>query len=119
MSNGVIRPPGTEGGRSTGRLVYAIVESAVTAVLSMCWLLLALAMYMESYDLDPSAPGQPRGYAQLAWLAVGSLASIGITWLLRIARKPGVRMVVDGLIALRLLAVAVITVILAADLLNG
>ncbi|MEU9403453.1 hypothetical protein [Streptomyces sp. SID4985] len=49
---------------------------------------------MESYDLDPSAPGQPRGHAQLAWIAV-------------------------GLLALRLLVVAVITVMLAVDLLNG
>ncbi|WP_432247815.1 hypothetical protein ACRAR1_07980 [Streptomyces sanyensis] len=99
--------------------MFAIVESAVTAVLVVGWLLLALAMYMESYDLDPSAPGQPHGHAQIAWLAVGSLASVGITWLLRISRKPAVRMVVDGLVALRLVAVVTITVILAADLLNG
>ncbi|MFC8765928.1 hypothetical protein ACFUAG_35185 [Streptomyces sp. NPDC057193] len=99
--------------------MFAIAESAVTAVLSSCWLLLSLAMYMESYDLDPSAPGQPRGQEQLAWLAIGAFASIGLTWLLRISRKPAVRLTGDGLIALRLLVVVVVTGFLTVDLLDG
>ncbi|MFC8954063.1 hypothetical protein ACFY8P_30635 [Streptomyces sp. NPDC012693] len=101
------------------RLAFAIAESAVTAALSACWLLLALAMHMESYDLDPSAPGQPRGQGQLAMLAVGTLASVGGTWILRIARKPRVRLVNDGLVALRLIAVLIVTGFLALDLLDG
>lgn len=119
MISARIRLPGVEAGRSTGRLVFAIAESAVTAMLSLCWLLLSLAMYMESYDLDPSAAGQPRGQAQLAWLAVGALASIGLTRLLRISRKSNVRLTGDGLIALRLLVVVVVTGFLTVDLLDG
>ncbi|MFD3534665.1 hypothetical protein [Streptomyces sp. NPDC058664] len=112
-------PDPTDISRGEGRLALVIAESAVTAALSACWLLLALAMYMESYDLDPSAPGQPYGQGDLALLAVGCLASIGVTWLLRATRKPGVRLAVDGLVALRLLVVLVLTGFLTADLLNG
>ncbi|MFD4377578.1 hypothetical protein [Streptomyces sp. NPDC058486] len=120
MSSAQNRRPWAEAGGSTGRLVFAIAESAVTAVMSLCWLLLSLAMYMESYDLDPSAPRQPRGQVQLAWLAVGALASIGVTWLLRITtRKPNVQLVSDGLIALRLLLVVALTGFLTVDLLDG
>ncbi|MFE1408743.1 hypothetical protein ACFW5D_35290 [Streptomyces sp. NPDC058770] len=72
--------------------MLAITVFGVTAFLSGCWLMPALAMYMESYDLDPSAP-QPHGQAQLAWLTVCALASIGIAWLLRIPRKPRMRLV--------------------------
>ncbi|MET9375826.1 hypothetical protein ABZX98_17000 [Streptomyces sp. NPDC002992] len=119
MSSTHVQRPAADARRGTFRLVLAVVETAVTAVLATGWLLLAAAMYMESYDLDPSAPGQPDGHAQLAWLAVGVLASVGVTWLLRVVRKPGVRAAADGLIALRMLAVVVVTTILAADLLDG
>ncbi|MER5311615.1 hypothetical protein ABT034_27920 [Streptomyces sp. NPDC002773] len=111
-------PEPAEVRHSAGRLAFAITESAVTAVLSAGWLLLALAMYMESYDLDPSAP-QPRGHGELALLAVGTLASVGVTWIVRITRRPRVRLVNDGIVAVRLLAVVVVTGFLGADLLNG
>ncbi|WP_432250431.1 hypothetical protein ACRAR1_27380 [Streptomyces sanyensis] len=117
--SGTVRNDGAVPVRGTGSFVLAIVESAVTSVLSTCWLLLALAMYLESYGLDPGAPGRPHGHAALAWSACGLLASLGVTWLLGASRSAAVRRVADGAVTARLLAVLVVTVLLAVDLLNG
>ncbi|MCP9986077.1 hypothetical protein LUX01_04445 [Streptomyces sudanensis] len=120
MTDGAIRRPAPQPDRrSTALLVLATAETAITAVVSLCWLLLALAMYMESYDLDPSAPGQPRGHAELAYSALGTLASLAVTWSLRLAPRRVVRHAVNGLIAVRLAFVLLLTAVLAVDLLNG
>ncbi|MCQ6554675.1 hypothetical protein NPS70_15925 [Streptomyces sp. C10-9-1] len=116
------RPVGNDGTgpvRGAGSFVLAIVESAVTSVLSVCWLLLALAVYLESYGLAPGAPGRPHGHAALAWSAGGLLASLGVTWLLRASRRAAVRRGADGAVTARLVTVLAVTALLAVDLLDG
>ncbi|MFJ3933719.1 MULTISPECIES: hypothetical protein [unclassified Streptomyces] len=117
--SGTVRNDGVGPVRGTGSFVFAIVESAVTSVLSTCWLLLALAMYLESYGLDPGAPGRPHGHATLVWFAGGLLASLGVTWLLGASRRAAVRRVADGVVSARLLAVLGVTALLTIDLLDG
>ncbi|WP_345615930.1 MULTISPECIES: hypothetical protein [Streptomyces] len=117
--SGAVRNDGVGPVRGTGSFVLAVVESAVTSVLSMCWLLLALAISLESYGLDSGAPGRPHGHATLAWSACGLPASLGVTWLLGASRRAAVRRVADGVVAARLLAVLVVTALLTVDLLDG
>ncbi|MBD0709552.1 hypothetical protein BU197_14520 [Streptomyces sp. CBMA291] len=108
-----------ETGRGKGLLVLAIVETTLTTLLSLGWMALALAMSMEAYDREPGDPGRPSGQGGLALLALGVLVSVGVTWLLRTVRRPGVRPGVSGAVALRLLAVLTLTGFLLADLLDG
>ena len=44
--------------RVSRRPRFVIAETAVALCAALCWRLLALAMYAEGYDLDPSAPRQ-------------------------------------------------------------
>ncbi|MFD5479050.1 hypothetical protein [Streptomyces hawaiiensis] len=48
---------------------FARTEAVVALAAALCWRLLAFAMYAEGYDLDPSAPRQMSGDAEIAgWL---------------------------------------------------
>ncbi|MEU8757596.1 hypothetical protein [Streptomyces sp. NPDC048659] len=105
--------------RGDGRFAFVVVESVVSGLLAVGWLLLALAMSMEAYDRVPGEPGTPEGQGGLALLALGVGVSVGVTWALRLFRAPGARLVVDGVVALRLLAVLVVSVLLGMDLLDG
>ncbi|MCP3817391.1 hypothetical protein NLX86_04315 [Streptomyces sp. A3M-1-3] len=105
--------------RARALLLVAWLETAVTAVAMMCWLLLAVAMYMESYDLDHSAPEQPEGYDQIAVMAFAVLGSLAVSWLLRLRRNSIVRGAANGLILVRIVFVVAMSGVMLADLLNG
>ncbi|MFJ8696965.1 hypothetical protein [Streptomyces roseolilacinus] len=120
MAENVIRQPSVSPGRrGAAPLVFAVVETTVTAVAALCWILLALAMYMEAYDQPASYPGRPEGHAELAYLACGMLVSLAVTWTLRLVTVRAVWHIVNGLIAARLVTTLVITTVLTVDLLNG
>ncbi|MFV2118364.1 hypothetical protein ACE14D_07930 [Streptomyces sp. Act-28] len=113
-----IRNPTRARQRGSAPFFFVVLESAVTTPLALGWLVLALAMYMESYDLQPGVQG-PEGHAGLAWSACGVLVSVALTWLLRLAPGRVTRHAVDGVVALRLVAVLVVTAVLFVDLIDG
>jgi hypothetical protein len=98
---------------------FALAETAVTLFAALCWKVLAFAMYAEGYDLDPSAPGQVSGDAEIARLALLFAASVAVTWLLRLPHWPPLRTAADALIAVRLAAVLLLSAVMFLALLTG
>ncbi|MGW0609587.1 hypothetical protein [Streptomyces sp. NPDC002788] len=85
----------------------------------LCWRVLAFAMYAEGYDLDPSAPRQVSGDAEIARLALLLAASVAVTWTLRLLPWPPLRTAVDALAVVRLTAVLLLSGVPALALLTG
>ncbi|KAF0650457.1 MULTISPECIES: hypothetical protein [Streptomyces] len=98
--------------------LFVVVESAVTTLLALSWLVTALAMYLESSTAVPGAR-VPEGHGGLAWAACGVLGSVVVTWLLRLVPGHVLRHAVDGVAVLRLVAVLVVTAVLFLDLVDG
>ncbi|MEU3821941.1 hypothetical protein AB0E74_20340 [Streptomyces sp. NPDC030392] len=112
-------PPQTRGGsrrRGSAPFFFVVLESAVTVPLALGWLLLSLAMRLEAATAVPGAP-VPDGHEGLGWSAGGVLVSVALTWLLRLAPGHVTRHAVDGVVALRLPAVLIVTAVLLVDLL--
>ncbi|CAL9566063.1 hypothetical protein [Streptomyces sp. enrichment culture] len=97
---------------------FVVLESAVTVPLALGWLMLSLAMYLEASTAVPGAPA-PEGPGGLAWAACAVLGSVAVTWLLRLAPGHVLRHAVDGVVALRLAAVLIVTAVLCVDLFDG
>ncbi|GEC08419.1 hypothetical protein SSP24_60740 [Streptomyces spinoverrucosus] len=104
-------------GRQHPRL--PLVETVVTLFVALCWKVLAFAMYAEGYDLDPSAPVQMSGDEQIEDLALLFAASVPLTWLLRLVPWSPVRTATDALVALRLVAVLLLSAVMFLALLTG
>lgn len=104
--------------RGSAPFLFVVAETAVTTALALGWLALSPAVRPESYDLAPGAPG-PEGHGGLAWGACGVLGSVAVTWLLRLVPGHVTRHAVDGVVALRLVAVLVVTAVLLLDLVGG
>ncbi|WP_329328687.1 hypothetical protein [Streptomyces luteogriseus] len=105
--------------RVSRRPRFVIAETAVALCAALCWRLLALAMYAEGYDLDPSAPRQMSGDAEIARLALLLAASAAVTWSLRLLPWPPLRTAVDALAVVRLAAVVLLSAVMALALLTG
>ncbi|OEJ93855.1 hypothetical protein J116_004600 [Streptomyces thermolilacinus SPC6] len=95
-----------------------VLESAVTTPLAIGWLMLSWAMCMEAATAGPGVP-VPEGHGELAWAACGVLGSVAVTWLLRLVPGHVLRHAVDGVVALRLVAVLAVTAALFLDLFDG
>ncbi|MDT9682242.1 hypothetical protein RND61_09165 [Streptomyces sp. TRM76323] len=104
--------------RGSAPFLFVVVETAVTTALALGWLALSLATRPESYDPAPGVPGA-EGHGGLAWGACGVLGSVAVTWLLRLVPGHVTRHAVDGVVALRLVAVLVVTAVLLLDLVDG
>ncbi|MFF8671886.1 hypothetical protein [Streptomyces sp. NPDC015242] len=98
---------------------FAAAEALVSLCAALCWRVLAFAMYAEGYDLDPSAPRQVSGEAEIARLALLLAASVAVTWSLRLLPWPPLRTAVDACAVVRLGAVLVLSAVLAVALLTG
>ncbi len=75
---------------------FARTETMVALAAALCWRLLAFAMYAEGYDLDPSAPRQMSGDAEIARLALLLAVSVAVTWSLRLLPWPPLRTAMDA-----------------------
>ncbi|MFF8872831.1 hypothetical protein [Streptomyces massasporeus] len=98
---------------------FAPVESVVALCAALCWRLLAFGMYAEGYDLDPSAPRQMSGDAEIAHLALLLAVSVPVTWSLRLLPWQPLRTFVDALAVVRLAAVLLLSAVMALALLTG
>lgn len=98
---------------------FARTETMVALAAALCWRLLAFAMYAEGYDLDPSAPRQMSGDAEIARLALLLAVSVAVTWSLRLLPWPPLRTAVDALAVVRLAAVLLLSTVMALALLTG
>jgi hypothetical protein len=98
---------------------FALRETGVTLFAAFCWKVLAFAMYAEGYDLDESAPVQVTGHEDIAALAVLFALSVPLTWLLRLVPWSPLRTAVDSVIALRLVAVVLLSVVMFVGLFTG
>ncbi|MGC5037646.1 hypothetical protein ACPXCS_10150 [Streptomyces sp. DT190] len=98
---------------------FAPAEALASLCAALCWRVLAFAMYAEGYDLDPSAPRQVSGEAELARLALPLAASVALTWSLRLLPWPPLRTAVDAVAVVRLAAVLLLSAALAVALLTG
>jgi hypothetical protein len=98
---------------------FARTESVVALCAALCWRLLAFAMHAEGYDLDPSAPRQMSGDAEIARLALLLAVSVAVTWSLRLLPWPPLRTAVDALAVVRLAAVLLLSAVMALALLTG
>ncbi|MEU7565363.1 hypothetical protein AB0A99_04980 [Streptomyces fradiae] len=105
-------------GGGSAPFLFVVVESAVTTLLALGWLVTALAMHLESSTAAPGVPG-PEGHEGLAWGACGVLGSVAATWLLRLVPGHVLRHAVDGVAVLRPVAVLVVTAALFLDLVDG
>ncbi|MFF5984735.1 hypothetical protein ACFY78_38420 [Streptomyces olindensis] len=81
--------------------------------------MLAFAMYAEGHDLDPSAPRQMSGEAEIARLALFLALSVAVTWALRLLPWRPLRTAVDALAVVRLTAVLLLSAVLALAVLTG
>ncbi|MFJ5842041.1 hypothetical protein ACIQGO_35760 [Streptomyces shenzhenensis] len=91
----------------------------MTLFAALCWKVLAFAMYAEGYDLDESAPVQMTGDNDIAALALLFGLSVPLTWLPRLSPWPPLRTAADSLIALRLVAVVLLSAVMFVGLLTG
>lgn len=98
---------------------FAIRETCVTLFAAFCWRVLAFAMYAEGYDLDESAPVQVTGDEEIAALALLFALSVPLTWLLRLVPWHPFRTTVDSVVALRLIAVAVLSAVMFFGLITN
>ncbi|MFF0222207.1 hypothetical protein [Streptomyces sp. NPDC004629] len=98
---------------------FALLETGVTLFAALCWKVLAFAMYAEGYDLDESAPVQVTGDDDIAALALLFGLSVPLTWLLRLVPWPPLRTTADSVIALRLVAVVLLSAVMFVGLLTG
>ncbi|MFF5649720.1 hypothetical protein ACFY8N_14965 [Streptomyces collinus] len=98
---------------------FARTETMVALAAALCWRLLAFAMYAEGYDLDPSAPRQMSGDAEIARLALLLAVSVAVTWSLLLLPWPPLRTAVDALAVVRLAAVLLLSAVMALALLTG
>ncbi|MFJ8691540.1 hypothetical protein [Streptomyces roseolilacinus] len=100
-----IQDPARARRRGSAPFLFVVVESAVTTALALGWLVWALR--------------GPGGHTGPAWGACGVLGSVVVTGLLR--RVPGhvLRHAVDGVIALRMVAVLVVTAVLLPAAVGG
>ncbi|MEV5319257.1 hypothetical protein AB0K92_16670 [Streptomyces sp. NPDC052687] len=98
---------------------FALLESGVTLFAALCWKVLAFAMYAEGYDLDDSAPAQVTGDEDIAALALLFGLSVPVTWLLRLIPWQPLRTATEAIIALRLVAVVLLSAVMFAGLLTG
>jgi hypothetical protein len=98
---------------------FARTETVVALAAALCWRLLAFAMYAEGYDLDPSAPRQMSGDAEIARLALLLAVSVAVTWSLRLLPWPPLRTAVDALAVVRLAAVLLLSAVMVLALLTG
>lgn len=98
---------------------FAIRETGVTLFAAFCWKVLAFAMYAEGYDLSESAPVQVTGDEDIAALAALFALSVPLTWLLRLAPWRPFRTTVASFIALRLVAVVVLSAVMFFGLITS
>ncbi|MGW6643860.1 hypothetical protein [Streptomyces iakyrus] len=98
---------------------FARTEAVVALAAALCWRLLAFAMYAEGYDLDPSAPRQMVGDAEIARLALLLAVSVAVTWSLRLLPWPPLRTAVDAFAVVRLAAVLLLSAVMALALITG
>jgi hypothetical protein len=98
---------------------FALAETVVALSAALCWRLLAFAMYAEGYDLDPSAPRQMSGDAEIARLALLLAVSVAVTWSLRLLPWPPLRTAVGAIAVVRLAAVVLLSSVMVLALLTG
>ncbi|GGQ00376.1 hypothetical protein [Streptomyces roseolilacinus] len=91
--------------RGAAPFLFVVVESAVTTALALGWLMSALQ--------------GPEGHTGLVRGACGVLGSVVVTGSLRLVPGHVLRHAVDGVIALRLVAVLVVTAVLLPVLVGG
>ncbi|MFH9584083.1 hypothetical protein ACH4LS_02920 [Streptomyces luteogriseus] len=97
----------------------APAETAVPLCAALCRRSLALAMHAEGYDLDPSAPRQVSGDAEIARPALLLAVSVAVPWSLRPLPWPPLRTAVDALAVVRIAAVLPLSAVRAPALLTG